>query len=127
MEELWSNDRATGSWVRTARDINSPPDISNFSVNLDDNNMDYIPEQPNFEEADDYVPRSLLTLHQTLLLCLLILPVDLSARVLPRQRCSSRSALHHVNLCSSRPNSSREPEENKVAPLRPIALRRSSQ
>jgi len=58
MEELWSNDRATGSRVRTARDINSPPDMSNFSVNLGDNNMDYIPEQPNYEEADDYVPRS---------------------------------------------------------------------
>ncbi|ESW30631.1 hypothetical protein PHAVU_002G169500 [Phaseolus vulgaris] len=58
MEELWSNDRATGSRVRTARDINSPPDMTNFSVNLGENNMDYIPEQPNFEEADDYVPRS---------------------------------------------------------------------
>jgi len=57
MEELWSNYIATGSRVRTARDINSPPDISNINVNLDDNNMDYIPEQPNFEEADDYVPR----------------------------------------------------------------------
>ena len=40
---------------------------------------------------------------------------------------SSWSASHHVSLCSSRPNSSQEPEENKVAPLRPIALRRSSQ
>jgi len=58
MEDLWSNDRATGNRVRTARDINSPPDISNFNVNLDDNNMDYILEQPNFEEADDYAPRS---------------------------------------------------------------------
>jgi len=58
MEELWSNDRATGSRVKTARDINSPPDMTNFSVNLGENNMDYIPEQPNFEEADDYVPRS---------------------------------------------------------------------
>jgi len=58
MEELWSNDRATGSRVRTTRDINSPSDMSNFSVNLGDNNMDYIPEQPNYEEADDYVPRS---------------------------------------------------------------------
>ena len=58
MKELWSNDKATRSRVRTTRDINSPPDISNFSVNLDDNNMDYIPEQPNFEEADDFVPRS---------------------------------------------------------------------
>ncbi|KAK8473516.1 hypothetical protein PHAVU_001G156300 [Phaseolus vulgaris] len=58
MEELWSNDRATGSRVRTARDMNSPPDMTNFSVNLGENNMDYIPEQPNFEEADDYVPRS---------------------------------------------------------------------
>ncbi|ESW10229.1 hypothetical protein PHAVU_009G191700 [Phaseolus vulgaris] len=57
MEDLWSNDRATGNRVRIARDINSPPDISNFNVNLDDNNMDYILEQPNFEEADDYVPR----------------------------------------------------------------------
>jgi len=56
MEELWSNDRATGS--RAARDINSPPDLSNFSVNLGENNMDYIPEQPNYEEANDYVPRS---------------------------------------------------------------------
>ncbi|ESW10244.1 hypothetical protein PHAVU_009G192600 [Phaseolus vulgaris] len=56
MEKLWSNDRATGS--RAARDINSPPDLSNFSVNLGENNMDYIPEQPNYEEADDYVPRS---------------------------------------------------------------------
>ncbi|ESW29767.1 hypothetical protein PHAVU_002G097600, partial [Phaseolus vulgaris] len=27
MEELWSNDRVTGSRVRTTRDINSPPDI----------------------------------------------------------------------------------------------------
>ena len=43
-----------------ARDINSPPHMSNFSVNLDDNNMDYIPEQPNFEDVDDYVPRSLV-------------------------------------------------------------------
>ncbi|ESW06728.1 hypothetical protein PHAVU_010G071400 [Phaseolus vulgaris] len=58
MEELWSNDRATGSRVRTTRDINSPPNMSNFSVNLGDNNMDYIPDQPNYEEADDYVPRS---------------------------------------------------------------------
>ncbi|ESW13068.1 hypothetical protein PHAVU_008G165300 [Phaseolus vulgaris] len=58
MEELWSNDRATGSRVRTARDINSPPNMTNFSVNLGENSMDYIPEQPNFEEADDYVPRS---------------------------------------------------------------------
>ena len=48
MNELWSNDRATRSRVRTTCDINSPPDISNFSVNLEDNNMDYIPEQPNF-------------------------------------------------------------------------------
>ena len=40
---------------------------------------------------------------------------------------SSWSASHHVSLCSSRSNSSQEPEENKVAPLRPIALRRSSQ
>ena len=38
--------------------MNSPPDMTNFSVNLGENNMDYIPEQPNFEEADDYVPRS---------------------------------------------------------------------
>jgi len=58
MEELWSNDRANESRVRTTHNINSPPDICNFSVNLDDNNMNYIPEQPNFEEADDYVPRS---------------------------------------------------------------------
>ncbi|XP_068483377.1 uncharacterized protein [Phaseolus vulgaris] len=58
MEELWSNDRATGSQVRTTHDMNSPPDMTNFSVNLGENNMDYIPEQPNFEEADDYVPRS---------------------------------------------------------------------
>jgi len=58
MEDLWSNDKVTGSRVRTACDINSPPDISNFSVNLNDNIMDYIPEHPNFEEADDYVPRS---------------------------------------------------------------------
>jgi len=58
MEELWSNDRATGGQVRTACDINSPPDMSNFNVNLEDNNMDYIPDQPNYEEADDYVPRS---------------------------------------------------------------------
>jgi len=58
MEELRSNDRATGSRVRTARDINSPPDMSNFNVNLRDNNMDYIPHQPNYEEADDYVPQS---------------------------------------------------------------------
>ena len=82
MEELWSNDRATGSRVRTARDMNSPPDMTNFSVNLGENNMDYIPEQPNFEEADDYVPRSpaaqfqssdtLQTHHQTLLLCRLL-------------------------------------------------------
>ena len=56
MEELWCNDRATGSRVKTARDTNSPPDMSNFSVNLGENNMDYIPEQPNYEEADDYVP-----------------------------------------------------------------------
>jgi len=59
MEELWSNDRATESRVRTTHDINSPPNISNFSVNLDDNNIDYILEQPSFEEVDDYVPRSL--------------------------------------------------------------------
>jgi len=58
MEELGSNDRATGSQVRTARDMNSPPDMSNFSVNLGDNKMNYIPNQPNYEEADDYVPRS---------------------------------------------------------------------
>jgi len=58
MDELWSNDRATGSRVKTTHDINSHPDINNFSVNLDDNNMNYIPEQPNFEKADDYVPRS---------------------------------------------------------------------
>ena len=37
------------------------------------------------------------------------------------------SASHHVSFCSSRLNSSQEPEENRVAPLRPIALRRSSQ
>ena len=56
-----------------------------------------------------------------------ILPVDLSARVLPRQVSLSGSASHHVSLCPSRLNSSQEPEENRVAPLRPIALRRSSQ
>ncbi|KAK8464002.1 hypothetical protein PHAVU_011G095800 [Phaseolus vulgaris] len=32
MEELWFNDRATGSRVRTARDMNSPPDMTNFSM-----------------------------------------------------------------------------------------------
>jgi len=32
--------------------------MSNLSVNLGDNNMDYIPKQPNYEEAYDYVPRS---------------------------------------------------------------------
>jgi len=32
--------------------------MSNFIVNLGDNNMDYISDQPNYEEADDYVPRS---------------------------------------------------------------------
>jgi len=32
--------------------------MSNFSVNLGDNNIDYIPDQPNYEETDDYVPRS---------------------------------------------------------------------
>jgi len=58
MEELLSNDRVTESRVRTARDINSPPDMSNLSVNLGDNNKDYIPDQPNYEEADDYVPQS---------------------------------------------------------------------
>ncbi|ESW30399.1 hypothetical protein PHAVU_002G150300 [Phaseolus vulgaris] len=34
MEELWSNDRATGSRVKTARDINSPIDMSNFIIAL---------------------------------------------------------------------------------------------
>ena len=58
MEELWSNHRVTGSRVRTTRDINSPSHMSNLSVNLGDNNMDYIPKQPNYEEAYDYVPRS---------------------------------------------------------------------
>ena len=59
---------------------------------------------------------------------LLILPVDLSARALSRQRFLLLDrALHHVSLCSSRLNSSREPEKDRVAPLRPIALRRSSQ
>ena len=59
MEELWSNDRATGSRVRTTRDINTPPpDMTNFSVNLGENNMDYSPEIPDFEEANDYIPRS---------------------------------------------------------------------
>jgi len=57
MEECWSNDRATGSRVRTTRDINSPAHISNFSVNLDDNNMDYISDQPTFKDAYDYVQR----------------------------------------------------------------------
>ena len=37
------------------------------------------------------------------------------------------STSHHVSLCPSHLNSSQEPEENRVAPLRPIALRRSSQ
>jgi len=40
---------------------------------------------------------------------------------------SSGSASHHVSLCPSRLNSSQEPGENRVAPLRPIALRCSSQ
>ena len=34
----------------------------------------------------------------------------------------SGSASHHVSVCPSRLNSSQEPEENRVAPLRPIAL-----
>jgi len=64
MEDLWSNDKAIGIRVRTARYINSPPHINsphhinNFSVNLDDNNMDYILDQPNIEEVDDNDPRS---------------------------------------------------------------------
>ena len=59
-EELWSNDRATGSRDRTARDINSPSDMSSFSVNLGDNNMD-----SNYEEANDYVSRSPATHFQS--------------------------------------------------------------
>ena len=57
----------------------------------------------------------------------LILPVDLSARVLPRQRSLLWISFAPRSFCSSRLNSSQEPEENKVAPLRLIALRRSSQ
>ena len=57
--------------------MNSPPHTTNFNVNLNDNNMDYIPEQPDFEATDVDVPRSptlhveKVTLHQTLCLCLL--------------------------------------------------------
>jgi len=39
----------------------------------------------------------------------------------------SRSASHHISFCPSSLNPSQEPERNRVAPLRPIALRRSSQ
>jgi len=58
MEDLWSNDKSHWKSGEDSRNINSPLHISNFSVNLDDNNMDYILEQQNFEEVDDYIPRS---------------------------------------------------------------------
>jgi len=37
------------------------------------------------------------------------------------------SASHHVSFCPSHLDSPQEPEKDRVAPLRPIALRRSSQ
>ena len=59
---------------------------------------------------------------------LLILPVDQNARASPRQRYSSSgSALHHASFRPSHLDSPQEPAKDRVAPLRPIALRRSSQ
>ena len=58
MEELWSNDRATGSGQRTTRLASRQVHTENLSVDLGDHNMDYISEPPEFNVADHELPCS---------------------------------------------------------------------
>jgi len=58
MEELWSNDKATGSGQRTTRLASRQVHTENLSVDLGDHNMDYIPELLEFNVADHKLPCS---------------------------------------------------------------------
>jgi len=58
MEELWSNNRVTGSGQKTTRLASRPEHTENLSVDLGDHNMDYIPELLEFHAADHELPRS---------------------------------------------------------------------
>ncbi|XP_014511801.1 uncharacterized protein At2g29880-like [Vigna radiata var. radiata] len=55
MMELWAADRATGSGVRTARQRRRQDNAPRVSVDLNEN-IDYIPEQPDWTAYRDPIP-----------------------------------------------------------------------
>jgi len=58
MEDLWGLDRATGHGGRTTLQSSSRTQSHHFNVDLNDHNMEDIPEEPKMDVTQCETPRS---------------------------------------------------------------------